>query len=61
MELVGWGGGVRGWKCVSHSVVSDCDPLDRSPEGSPVHGILQARTLDWVAISFSRGSSQPIC
>ena len=30
-----------------------CDPMDRSPPGSPVPGILQARTLEWVAISFS--------
>ena len=30
-----------------------CDPIDRSPPGSPVPGILQARTLEWVAISFS--------
>ena len=30
-----------------------CDPMDGSPPGSPVPGILQARTLEWVAISFS--------
>ena len=30
-----------------------CDPRDGSPPGSPVAGILQARTLEWVAISFS--------
>ena len=30
-----------------------CDPIDDSPPGSPVPGILQARTLEWVAISFS--------
>ena len=30
-----------------------CDPIDGSPPGSPVHGILQARTLEWIAISFS--------
>ena len=33
------------------------DPVDCSPPGSSVHGILQARILEWVAISFSRGSS----
>ena len=33
-----------------------CDPLDCGPPGSSVHGILQARILEWVAISFSRGS-----
>ena len=36
-----------------------CDPMDCSPPDSSVHGILQARILEWVAISFSRGSSQP--
>ena len=30
-----------------------CDPIDGSPLGSPIPGILQARTLEWVAISFS--------
>ena len=30
-----------------------CDPIDSSPPGSPVPGILQARTLEWVAITFS--------
>ena len=30
-----------------------CDPIDGSPQGSPIPGILQARTLEWVAISFS--------
>ena len=36
-----------------------CDPLDCRMPGSSVHGILQARISDWVAISFSRGSSRP--
>ena len=36
-----------------------CDPMDCSPPGSSVHGIFQARLLEWVAISFSRGSSWP--
>ena len=36
-----------------------CNPMDRSPPGSSVHGILQARILEWDAISFSRGSSRP--
>jgi len=35
-----------------------CNPMDCNPSGSSVHGILQARTLGWVAISSSRGSSQ---
>jgi len=30
-----------------------CDPIDSSPPGSPIPGILQARTLEWVAMSFS--------
>jgi len=33
--------------------------MDNSPQGSSVHGILQARILEWVAIPFFRGSSQP--
>ena len=33
-----------------------CDPVDGSPPGSPVPGILQARTLEWVAIAFSKAS-----
>ena len=45
---------------VSRSVVSDaCNPMDCNPPGSSVHGILQARVLEWVAIPSFRGSSQP--
>ena len=40
--------------CVNCSGMSDCNPL-----GSSVHGILQARILEWIGIPFSRGSSQP--
>ena len=36
-----------------------CDPMDSSPPGSSVHGILQARILEWVAMPSSRGSSDP--
>ena len=36
-----------------------CNPMDDNSQSSYVHGILQARILVWVAISFSRGSSQP--
>ena len=43
----------------SLSRVQLCDPVDCSLPGFSVHGILQARILEWVAISFSRGSSQP--
>ena len=35
------------------SCLTLCDPIDGSPPGSPIPGILQARTLEWVAISFS--------
>jgi len=47
------------WKW-SRSVVSDSlRPVDCSPPSSSVHGILQAGILEWIAISFSRGSSRP--
>ena len=47
---------------LSRSVVSDSLwPMDGSPPGSSVHGILQERILEWVAISFSRRSSQIQC
>ena len=39
--------------------MSDCDPMDCSPPDSSVYGILQARILEWVAISFSRQPFQP--
>ena len=44
---------------VAQSCPTLCDPLDCSPPGPSVHGILQARMLEWVAIPFSRRSSQP--
>ena len=44
---------------VTQSCPTLCDPMDCSPPGSSVRGILQARILEWVAISFSRGSPQP--
>ena len=43
------------WKC--WSCLSLCDPVDYSPPGSCVHGILQARILEWVSIPFPRRSS----
>ena len=43
---------------VSQSCPTLCDPMDCSLPGSSVYGILQARILEWVAIPFSRGSSQ---
>ena len=44
---------------VAKSIQLFHSPMDGSPPGSSVHGISQARILKWVAISFSRGSSQP--
>ena len=48
--------------CVCEGMLSRvqlCDPMDGSPPGSSVRGILQARILEWVAISSFRGSSRP--
>ena len=42
---------------VTQSCPTLCDPMDSGSPGSSVHGILPARILDWVAISFSKGSS----
>ena len=44
---------------VAQSCPTLCDPIDCSPPGSSVHRIFQARILEWIAISFSRVSSQP--
>ena len=44
---------------VAQSCLTLCDPVDCGPPGSCVRGILQAGVLEWVAISFSRRSSQP--
>ena len=43
---------------VAQSCPALCNPMDCSLRGSSIHGIFQARVLEWVAISFSRGSSQ---
>ena len=67
VRIVSSGFGGRGWSRRTQPPVSVaaaaakslqscptlCDPIDGSPPGSPVPGILQARTLEWVAISFS--------
>ena len=52
-------------KCITHAAAkllqscpALCDPTDGSPPGSPVPGILQARTLEWVAISFSNAYAE---
>ena len=50
---------VRGYDLLECLADVVCDPMDRSPSSSSVHGILQARILEWIAISSSRGSSQP--
>ena len=47
------------WSEVTQSCPTLCDPMDCSLPGFSIHGILQARILEWVTISFSRGSSQP--
>jgi len=53
-----------GWRAMvllpfAQSCPTLCDPMDSSLPGSAFHGIFQARILEWAAISFSRGSSQP--
>ena len=50
-----WGLDVK----VPQSCLTFCDPMDCSPTGSSIHGISQERILEWIAISFSRGSSWP--
>ena len=47
------------WSEVAQLCPTLCNPMDCSLQGSSFHGIFQARVLEWVAISFSRGSSQP--
>ena len=57
----GGGGNLNISVCVlvAQSCPTLCDPMDYSPPGSSVHGILQARKPEWIAIPFSRGSSRP--
>ena len=45
--------------CVTQSCLTLCNPMFCSPPSPSLHGVLQARILEWVAISFSRGSSWP--
>ena len=47
------------WSEVTQLCLTLCDPMDCSLSGSSAHGIFQARALEWIAILFSRGSSQP--
>ena len=44
---------------VAQSCLTLCDPTNCNPPGFSVYGILQARTLEWIAMPFSRGSSRP--
>ena len=48
------------WDCaaclITQSYLTVCSPMDCSPPGSSVHGIFQTRILEWVAVSYSRGS-----
>ena len=43
--------------CGAHSHLTVCDSMDYSPQGSSVHGIFQEKILEWIAISYSKGSS----
>ena len=63
LQHVGSGVVARGLICMQNlpaaakslqSCLTLCDPIDGSPPGSPVHGIFQARVLEWIAIAFSR-------
>ena len=49
---------IKSFKVKVKSCSTLCDSMDCSPPGSSIHGIFQARVLEWAAISFSRGSSQ---
>ena len=51
--------GKKGKVLVTQSCLTLCDPMDCSPPGSSAHGILQARVLEWVTMSFSRGLPEP--
>ena len=54
------GSNLRSYKeLAAQSCPTACNPMDCSPPGSSVHGLLQARILEWVAIPFFRGSAQP--
>ena len=52
-------GNVCVYALVTQSCSTLCDPMDCRPPSFSVHGILQARILEWIAIPFFRGSSQP--
>ena len=52
-NMVSWTEPSNRRRDINQSCPTVCDPIDGGPPGSPVPGILQARTLEWVAISFS--------
>ena len=54
-----WVGWVKVKVLVSRWCLTLCDPMDCSPPGSSIHGIFQAKILQWVAILYFRGCSQP--
>ena len=54
-----WSDSITSGSEVTQSCLTLCNPMDCSLQGSTVHGISYARILEWVAISFSRKSSQP--
>ena len=59
IECLLWGNTVCCVCLVTQSCLTLCDPMDCSPPGSSVRGILQTRILEWVTMPSSRGSSQP--
>ena len=56
---MGGGGGSCALYLVTQLCPTLCNPIDCSPPGSSVHGILQARILEWIAMASPRGSSRP--
>ena len=52
-RLLGWAESMLHYAKSLQSCPTLCDPIDGSPAGAPVPGIFQARTLEWVSISFS--------
>ena len=57
-NLLAWSEKNKVKSLVTQSCLALCNPMDCSPPGTSLHGILQARILDWIAIPFSRASSQ---
>ena len=59
VQFLGWEDPMEKGKATHSSILAWKNLMDRGAWQATVHGILQARILEWVAISFSRGSSQP--